>query len=357
MIESVDIQGFKCFRRLEVPAMTPITVVGGRNAVGKSALLECLFMFFDRASPNTTTGQYARRGVNSVPLTPDAVFAPVFRNYDLSQTLKVSVRLRGVVEEMTVAFSPAYRAATVSARPAATGNGDMLLPTDAPPKSAVALDISYSSTSGRDDKAHLVLRSDGLAIAVDRVTSDLPPAAMLAAGPADPNQVAMLYGNLDIAGKQDSVLDIAKVLEPRMRSLTSVPMGDGALMHADVGIGRKIPVAYVSEGLSRLLTIAVYMGNCSGGVVFVDEIENGIHHSVLANVWKALGRAAREFDCQIVATTHSYECLQAAADGLADEGRDGLSYIRLDRNDDEIVARTYDRTLLDAALSNGLELR
>jgi hypothetical protein len=59
-----------------------------------------------------------------------------------------------------------------------------------------------------------------------------------------------------------------------------------------------------------------------------------------------------------MATTHSYECLQAAHEGvakacLADEFR----YVRLDRRADDIVAKTYPHEILGAAIEAGLEVR
>ncbi len=357
MIESVEVHNFKCFQHLEVPRLSRITIVGGRNAVGKTALLECLFMFFDRLSPNTTTGQYARRGVSSVPLTPADVFAPIFPFYDLTEPIEVSVRVRGVIEQMRIAFNPSYGAPSVAAEHAATGNGVMVLPTDSPAKPVVSLDMSYRSSRTREDETHLLLRPNELSLAVEKVITDLPSTALLSTGPSDPNQVAALYGQMDVAGTHERVLPILQVLKPELRLLSSVQMGNRALMHADIGIGRKLPVPFISEGLTRLLTIAVFLGTCPGGTVFVDEIENGIHHSAMAGVWKALGAAAREFDCQLVATTHSYECLEAAAEGLSGDFRDDLSYVRLERRNDQTIARVYDRCLLDTALANGLELR
>ncbi len=76
----------------------------------------------------------------------------------------------------------------------------MVLPTDAPAKPVVSLDISYRSSRGRQDETHLLLQPDALTLAVDRMTSDLPPAALLSPGPADPNHVAVLYGKMDVAG-------------------------------------------------------------------------------------------------------------------------------------------------------------
>ena len=50
----------------------------------------------------------------------------------------------------------------------------------------------------------------------------------------------------------------------------------------------------------------------SGGVVLVDEIENGFFHTHLDVIWQAIFNYAI-YDCQIFASTHSAECLRAVA--------------------------------------------
>lgn len=47
------------------------------------------------------------------------------------------------------------------------------------------------------------------------------------------------------------------------------------------------------------------------GVVLIDEIENGLHHSVLAKVWEGIFQWAIKYNVQVFASTHSIECIHA----------------------------------------------
>jgi AAA15 family ATPase/GTPase len=49
-------------------------------------------------------------------------------------------------------------------------------------------------------------------------------------------------------------------------------------------------------------------------IIFIDEIENGLHYTAYPDIWKTLFRLAIELDSQIFATTHSLEMIQAFAD-------------------------------------------
>ncbi len=52
-----------------------------------------------------------------------------------------------------------------------------------------------------------------------------------------------------------------------------------------------LPIPMVGEGMNRLLSIAVAIANTEHGVVLIDEIENGLHYSVMTKVWAAIAQA------------------------------------------------------------------
>ena len=106
----------------------------------------------------------------------------------------------------------------------------------------------------------------------------------------------------------------------------------------------------------RLLDIILAIAWCENGIVVIDEVENGIHHSILPKVWEAIGNATDDYNSQVIATTHSHECLEAAHKGLANRPND-LRYIRLDRERDMITAKTSNYEMLGAAIEHGLEMR
>jgi AAA15 family ATPase/GTPase len=94
----------------------------------------------------------------------------------------------------------------------------------------------------------------------------------------------------------------------------------------------------MGEGMVRLLSLVLEITNASGGVVLVDEIENGLHHSVLTKVWRAVGEASRRSNTQIFATTHSWECIRAAHEAFLQNGIYDLRLHRLERINGDIEA-------------------
>ena len=64
-----------------------------------------------------------------------------------------------------------------------------------------------------------------------------------------------------------------------------------------------------------------------------------------------------EFNVQVFATTHSYECMEAARDAFKDMEDDNLLIHRISHWEDEIIATTYPFDALDFTLDYGAEMR
>src|SRR5207237_5063953 len=103
------------------------------------------------------------------------------------------------------------------------------------------------------------------------------------------------------------------------------------MMYCDIGVKRRIPMSQMGEGMTRLLSLVLEITNASDGIVLIDEIENGLHHSVLTKVWKAIAVAARRSDTQIFATTHSWECIKSAHEAFLESEFYDLRLHRIDR--------------------------
>jgi AAA15 family ATPase/GTPase len=166
------------------------------------------------------------------------------------------------------------------------------------------------------------------------------------------------FGELESAKRLGEIIPSLQIIEPRLRRLSLVPFAGGPEIHGDVeGISRLVPVPLIGEGMRRLLSMVLAIANVPGGIVLVDEIENGLHYSVLPNVWKALADAARRNDVQVFAATHSWECLRAAHETFSQEEPYDFRYYRLDRKDGEVSCVPYDRELIETSLTMGMEVR
>ena len=135
--------------------------------------------------------------------------------------------------------------------------------------------------------------------------------------------------------------------------------GYRTLIFADIGLDRLLPLSSLGDGIQRMASLSLAMTDRSIGLIFIDEIENGIHYSVQKDVWNAIGKLARDLDIQVFATTHSAEMIEAANDAFGDDDVDDFRFHRLyrDSTTGNIEARTYNEFSIDAALSRDREVR
>jgi AAA15 family ATPase/GTPase len=129
------------------------------------------------------------------------------------------------------------------------------------------------------------------------------------------------------------------------------------MLHGDIGLDRLVPLPLLGEGMARLASLVLAVGNAPNGIVLVDEVENGLHHSILPKVWRAVGEVARQFNTQVFATTHSLECIVAAHKAFTESEIYDFRLHRLDRVKETIRAVTYRQETLEAAIETGLEVR
>src|SRR5205085_12017984 len=137
----------------------------------------------------------------------------------------------------------------------------------------------------KDQNSHLLVKADRIDIQVAPNGTKPQPVVFLGAKARfDSNEEATRFGLLDIEGKLKMVIDFLQILEPRLQSLSTVTMGQPSLIYGDIGIGRKIPLAHMGEGMDRLLSIVLAIATSRDGLVLIDEFEHGIHQSGMTKI-------------------------------------------------------------------------
>jgi AAA15 family ATPase/GTPase len=96
----------------------------------------------------------------------------------------------------------------------------------------------------------------------------------------------------------------------------------------------------MGHAFCRMLTLYMGMLVTKTEILLIDEIENGLHHSVYENVWKGIGALAWDENIQVFVTTHSEECVIAAEKAAKRGEEHGFSHHRLEQFHNETVVNT-----------------
>jgi hypothetical protein len=161
-----------------------------------------------------------------------------------------------------------------------------------------------------------------------------PPVGFVATRRLLPGELALLWKGVVLPPHEEATVKALRLIEPAIERIAISGSGEAAaaqvLLH---GASSPVPLGTLGEGVSRILALALHLVRTQGGFLLIDEIENGLHWSVMPKVWRFLVESARSLDVQIFATTHSKDCLDAIAElhGTLPRLAEELSVHRLER--------------------------
>lgn len=360
MYQSFEVGNFRCFRELEVTDLERVNLIAGINNVGKTALLEVLFLHCGAYNLQLTMKLNAFRGIESMKLEfgrmVETPWDSLFSEFDSTKEIKLTgddketgsrvLRLNIVrqPEELTEISQFIHDSSE------RIGEISSLL--------EFPQVLKLQNEENGKNAYYMILDHRGVR---SLPIPPPPPFQTIFIGswhrvPMD--ETARRFGKLEIKGQLDVLTNALKIIEPRLCKLSLIVVGDTPIIHGTIdGLERPVPLPFMGEGMVRLTNILLAIGNSSNGVVLVDEIENGLHHSILHKVWQVIGEVARKFNTQVFATTHSMECIVAAHKAFVESGIYDFRLHRLERMDETIHAVTYDQEVLEAAIEMGLEVR
>jgi len=345
MYKSFEIHNFKCFRELKLDKLARINLIAGMNNAGKTALLEAIFLHSGVYELESFLRLSHVRNIKDMNLSPrrrdEHPFGFFFNQFNVSNNIEI-------LGEDTLSGQSSTQ---ISVSPYSPGS-----------ETTTSLILKHKDGSKSENiECYLTINKEG-GIGFNSVPSfPLFETFFHDSGVTiDPQQQAELYGELQVIVKENYVFEVLKIIEPRLKNIESIAIARGSVLHGDIGIGHLIPLHLMGGGITHLTNYVLRIANIPNGVILIDEIENGLHYSVMTNVWKAIASAAKEYNTQVFATTHSWECVLSAHEAFepSETYDSDFRLYRLDRlKDDEIKAVAYDRRSLDTAIKAGLEVR
>jgi predicted ATPase len=343
MLPSLHIQGFRCFRELTIERLGRVNLIVGKNNVGKSTLLDAL-----RVHAAQDDALYAleemleRRGeilrfTKSTNQSQRVVdwFRAFFHNQHDQSARQIQIGSCGEDEETVRLTRVDFLG----------GPG------------GIAADIDDGSPEGG---SHVV--SLGEALRPRPVSQHVIPCQYIPSTGLSAAESSRLWDGVVLTEYEESCLQALRIIEPDIQrlALIDVPAEGRGVERSPyvVRVTRPQPESLRSlgEGMNRIFDIMLGMTNARGGRLLIDEIENGLHHSVHEKLWRHIFEVAGKLDVQVFATTHSWGCIdafQAAARAHPDEG----ILIRLDRHESESIAFLFDEDDLAVVSEQAIEVR
>ncbi len=346
MYEHITIHRFRLFRDVHVDGLRRLNLLTGANNSGKTALLEALLLVSGGANGELPLRLNRIRGLaasGTVRQVANALFGPLFPNLDTADPVVIEAR-HSELGRVKV---------SLSLRDSVTTR----LPLE-PPQHAeedlqhVSLNLSFERDSAPQQEVEVKCTPNGFEMQPPPTDAPLL-CSILTSKTGNAEEDAGRYSRLRVRKQGDVLLDALRIIEPRLEQIEVNSASGRSILCGDIGLPELLPLGLMGEGMSRVARLILAIADSPGGVVLVDEIENGIHHSVLPGVWRAVDEAAVRARTQVFATTHSFECVQAASAMIGD----GLRLYRLQPDVASQPIVDYPTEALEGALENGIEVR
>lgn len=364
-MKTFHVQNYKGLKDLELAGLARVNLIIGRNNVGKSSLLEALSIRCSGGSVAEMLDilKYGGEKVISRLYLNDehspnneSQFLSLFHRGSFAGQVAPEIELAD--DQFSVKIEVGYRrekkiqnGSTVSRVAEYLGEKEYLALNDSNGIQAEKGIIILVKNSFHD----FIPFHDEFNVHTDSSTGIL-------VRPADyMYSNAMLYDKIAMSEKENQLISALRIIEPQIQRINYLESDPGSRKRVPFVIvgpdAVRVRLSTMGDGINRILTIILSLLNCpSGGALFLDEIDNGLHYSVQAQLWEMIFDLASKMDVQVFATTHSMDCLRSF--GRVNTSADGL-LIRLDaRRNGDIVPQYYsDSEDIRLAVEKQIELR
>ena len=347
MLKRLQISNFRGFNALKIDQLRGINLIAGKNNSGKTSLLEAIFLLAGAGNAQMAMNNNVIRGLkpNNIP-AGDPFWKQLFANLDMGRPIEIK-GVRPTRAQFTLKIS--------TERQPSAG-----IPIDSTNGTSVtnliderSLVFQFSSPSRKSVVSHIRLKEQG--VEVNQPVTNVPfLAIILLSRMSNIEEDATRLGRLRQRKQGDLLLKALRVFEPRLQGIEDNSSSGTPMIWGDIGWPELVPLSVMGEGMTQIARLVLAIASVPNGVVLIDEVENGIHHSVLPAVWRVIDEANRQFHTQIFATTHSLECVAAAHESL---GKDRFRLHRLEVDDNSSRCVTYEPDAIDGAIRHNLEVR
>ncbi len=349
----ISIENFRSISKLKLDNFRRVNLITGRNNSGKTSVLEALFLLSGMSNPQLAVNI---NNFRNLILTKNEDFSFIFHDLDFATEPTIDGLLdmsrRSLRIKPRYSRIPSEKLVSGKKQENSTTNGAII--STSVQNTIEGVTLEFKESDRKNVRIAELSLQDGIPI-LDRSYKEKLRCTYLN------SHLAMValgsnFENLIVNKEIESLITILKEIEP---NIVDIRMGIGNMLYADIGISKMIPLNIMGDGIIRILSMIAVATTMKGGVILIDEIENGLHYSSLQILWKSLIRVADLNDVQIFATTHSYECISALA-SLMDENvaiSDQVSLYRIDRKNNVHKGYEYSAEMIRTGINEKIEVR
>ena len=377
MLNSLEIKNYRNLKRLRISSLARVNLITGKNNTGKSTILEAIAIYATKGDLNFIYQLLGERGEN-------------YRLTENKNPTDLNIRtLSSLFTNRLVSFEISNAISIGSIE------NNLFGESQSSEKSVSLRFVKYFDEIQRDNQGATITRKRTLILSdTDRQFANFKVGLEIRAGVdsyilsldedrpyrfgfkglgnnesfqfirtrnIDKEINGKLFDNVTLTEKEQYVIDALKIIEPtteRIAFVEETPRGERAAVIKLSNNQGVLPLRSMGDGINRVLTMILALVNSDNGFLFIDEFENGLHHTVQKQLWNIIFNLAQKLNIQVFVTTHSEDCISGFETILnsPDNSLDG-KLIRLDNENGTIKLVEFNANELKIANDQNIETR
>lgn len=359
----LQLTNFRCFESYALEDLARVNLLVGKNNCGKTSIIEAINLLVAMGSPLVLEDLAIMRGERRVKYLESP-----YRQIDI---VDVSPLFTGhsvpLGEEVVVSSNRAR----LSLQVVPNSEVDEFFYNDSDMKRMAsegdetpAVGLRITAEPSVEPVPVFPLGETGSLVYSNRLRrrSQVPPALpsqFLTPTSLRPREMQTLWNKALREGGESAVIRALQFLQSDIESIHFL-MENRFAPDVLVGVrggGRKLPLSSFGDGMRRLLALTLSLIESANGVLLIDEIDSGLHWTVMEDLWRLVIDTARKADIQVFATTHSLDCIRGLAAVVETEKSfaDDVSIQKIERSLKRAVA--FDAADIQDAIRHNIEVR
>ena len=374
------VKGFRGIEELTINKLGRVTLLAGKNSVGKTTVLEAVRVLAARARPSILNELLESHDEVSVPTDEDdrierPDYSALFYGWTVPKTGGISIgslkgnnqlRIEGstlssdqlsLIEKFVPDSIADDQPRVLKIR---YKESEQILPWLLSDRDLFSPEIRHGRLGSHGDIRSILSKDDS---PTEIKCVSIGPGLMSSSG------LARFWDSIALTNDEDRAVEalqlilgdevdrLAVIGDNTIRSRSNRRSGVRRVVVKQRGQDRPVPLKSLGDGALRLFGVALALANCRDGFLVIDEAENGIHHSIQRDFWHMLLKTAHENNVQVLATTHSFDCVEGFARAATESEESEGVLVRIEREDGHIRAVEYNESNMLAAAKRKIEVR
>ncbi len=324
MLKSLKIKNFRCFEEFDLPQLGRVNLLVGKNNGGKTSILEALHILNSPDSIKSFLDIIDCREHVSNKRDDRDIFDVNHLFYGQKVEDKSFLEISGLNDQNeSINFSSVASNSLMQPRRNSMSLKEnryiKVVNTDITQSLGMSYVLEWQIIGGEKFSIYVAPN-----IPTHQIVNNLEEtesSELVSIGSLDMNKIIEYFNEIVLTPQEEILYQSLRIIEPGIERIAPIiNQGRQKYINNDnssfvVSINKqRVPIGSMGYGIWRMLEITLAMVNIPGGTLLIDEIDTGLHFSVMLDLWKLICKTAEKLDIQVFATTHNSDCWKSLAE-------------------------------------------